>query len=240
MKKLFICIFILFLPILLFADDSRRIAGSIDFMLGDVFVSTNGKDWQDADFDMEIKEGDQIKTEEESRCEIVLVDGTIVRMDENSIQQFEKVAPQNAAKKKSLFLFAGKVWINTRKILSKGESFRVRTNKAVCAIRGTIFSIDEGKEHTRVQVHKGAVATWSSVFDKAEEKPQKPLQSLKPVPVKGPYPVPVEKWVEIVKAFQQITIDAKGGYEKKDFDIKSISNDPWIAWNMDRDKTASK
>ena len=67
MKKLFICIFILFLPILLFADDSRRIAGSIDFMLGDVFVSANGKDWQDADFDSEIKEGDRIRTGEDPR-----------------------------------------------------------------------------------------------------------------------------------------------------------------------------
>jgi len=240
MKKLYMCILILFLPVLLFADDSRRIAGSIDFILGDVFVTADGKDWQDADFDMEIKEGDQIKTGEESRCEIILADGTIVRMDENSIQQLEKVESQDTVKKKSLFVSAGKVWINTRKILSKGESFRVRTNKAVCAIRGTTFSVDEGKEHTRVQVHKGAVATWSSMLDIIDEKAKAPLQSLKPVPVKGPHPVSIKKWTEIVRALQQITIDAKGGFEKKNFDIKTISKDPWVAWNMDRDKTASK
>ena len=49
----------------------------------------------------------------------------------------------------------------------------------------------------------------------------------------------MERWVEIVRAFQQITIDAQGGYDKRDFDPERVSGDPWVAWNLERDKLAS-
>ena len=57
----------------------------------------------------------------------------------------------------------------------------------------------------------------------------------KPYPVKGPHPISMEEWVEVVKALEQITIDAKGGFEKQDFSLEKISEDPWSAWNMARD-----
>lgn len=237
--SVYILIFLLF-STLVFAEDSHPVAGTITFMIGDVFISSDSETWSEADFDMEIKEGEQIKTGEESRCEITLVDDTIVRIDENASQQFEPVDVKRAPKKKSIFLKTGKVWVNTRKILSKGQSFRVRTNKAVCAIRGTTFNVDEQNEYTRVHVHKGAVATWSAVFDKPKPKPKGSPMLLKPVPVQGPKPVSIEAWVEIVKALQQITIDNKGGFEKKDFDMQHIAKDPWVAWNMGRDKSASE
>ena len=50
----------------------------------------------------------------------------------------------------------------------------------------------------------------------------------------------MEEWVEVVKALQQITIDAKGGFEKQDFSLEQISEDPWIAWNMARDSQIQK
>ena len=209
-------------------------------MIGDVYISSNGEEWQEADFDMEVMDGMHIKTGEDSRCEIALVDDTIVRMDGNSVQRIEKLDAQAASKKKSVFLSAGKVWVNARKMLSKGDSFKVRTNKAVCAIRGTTFSVNEGKTHTQVRVHKGKVATWSSLLEEREEKPAGPPVFSKPTPVKGPHPVSMGEWVEIVSALQQITIDTKGEYEKKDFDLKTVSEDPWVAWNMERDQSVPK
>ena len=58
----------------------------------------------------------------------------------------------------------------------------------------------------------------------------------KPVPVLGPKPVSAEKWVEIVKSFQEITFDSKGYFKKIDLDAKKVERDPWISWNMKRDR----
>jgi len=220
-------------PFSSFADAGRQVAGTVTFMIGDVFVSHDKTTWVNADFDMKIYQEDQIRTEAESRCEITLEDGTMVRMDENSLQQFEKCITGKTAKEVSLFLSSGKMWLNARKILAKSDSFKVRTNKAVCAIRGTRFRVDTDDEQTRISVHKGVVATWSALFDKPKPKPDASI--LKPEPIAGPHPVSMERWVEIVKAFQQITIDSNGKYEKKDFDVDSIMEDQWIKWNMARD-----
>ena len=236
MKKNFIIILFIFLclaPFPSFAGANRQVAGTVTFMIGDVFVSPDKTAWVNADFDMKIHQGDQIRTEAESRCEITLEDGTIVRMDENSLQQFEKCMIKKTAKEVSLFLSSGKIWLNARKILSKTDSFKVRTNKAVCAIRGTKFRVDTDDYQTRISVHKGVVATWSALFDEAKPKPDASI--LKPKPIAGPRPVSMERWVEIVTAFQQITIDSNGKYEKKDFDVDSIMEDQWVRWNMARD-----
>jgi len=234
--SLFICLFLA--PFSSFADAGRQVAGTITFMIGDVFVSHNKAAWVNADFDMNIYQGDQIRTEAESRCEITLEDGTIVRMDENSFQQFEKCIISKTTKEVSLFLSSGKIWLNACKILSKTDSFKVRTNKAVCAIRGTKFRVDTDDYQTRISVHKGVVATWSALFDEAKHETDAHISE--PHPIAGPSPVSMERWVEIVKAFQQITIDSNGKYEKKDLDVDNIMADQWVKWNMARDMLMDK
>lgn len=241
MKKIFIIILLIFLCLAYFppfAEANQQVAGAVTFMMGDVFVSHDKTAWVNADFGMKIYQRDQIRTEAESRCEITLEDGTIVRMDENSFQQFEKCMVSKTTKEVSLFLSTGKIWLNARKILAKSDSFKVRTNKAVCAIRGTKFRVDTDDEQTRISVHKGVVATWSALFDKPKPKPDASI--LEPKPVAGPHPVSMERWVEIVKAFQQITIDSNGKYEKKDLDVDNIMADQWVRWNMARDILTDK
>ena len=233
LSKISLLICLCLAPFSSFADADRQVAGAVTFMMGDVFVFHDKTAWVNADFDMKIYQGDQIRTEAESRCEITLEDGAIVRMDENTFQQFEKCMINKTAKETSLFLSTGKIWLNARKILAKSDSFKVRTNKAVCAIRGTKFRVDTDDEQTRISVHKGVVATWSALFDKPKPKPDASI--LKPKPIAGPHPVSMERWVEIVKAFQQITIDSDGKYEKKDFNINSIMEDQWVRWNIARD-----
>lgn len=256
MKKIYeICLILclIVIPFSSFADTDRHIAGTVSFMIGEVSVSSDGNNWNDADFDMKIYAGDQIKTGIESRCEITLPDGSLIRMEEKSLQKLEGVEPQKTGKGSSIFLSAGKIWLNARKIVSKDDSFQVRTDKAVCAIRGTTFQVDASEKSTQVIVFKGEIATWSTLFDKTEGKTKESPSGLsrsgeavkdvplsKPSPLTGPRPVTMEKWVEIIKAFQQITVDAQGRYEKKDLDIENVSKDPWVVWNMTRDSMAGK
>lgn len=248
---LILCLIVI--PFSSFADAKRHFAGTVNFMIGDVFVSSDGINWNDADFDMKIYVGDQIKTGIESRCEITFPDGSIIRMEEKSLQQFKRVEPQKTVKSSSIFLSAGKIWLNARKIVSKNEGFQVRTDKAVCAIRGTTFQVDNSQESTQIIVFKGEIAAWSTLFNSAKGtiKESVPPRSRsgdvvmdvplsKPSTVSGPHPVTMEKWVEIVKAFQKITIDTQGRYEKQDIDIENVSKDPWVVWNMTRDSMAGK
>ena len=86
-----------------FADAGRQVAGTITFMIGDVFVSHDKTAWVNANLDMKIHQGDQIRTEAESRCEITLEDGTIVRMDENTLySQFLLIRERLNEDKKSI------------------------------------------------------------------------------------------------------------------------------------------
>ena len=74
------------------------------------------------------------------------------------------------------------------------------------------------------------------MFNKSKKQTKGKSLLAEPVPVKGPRPVTFEKWVEIVKSFQQITFDSKGNFNRKDLDAVMVSSDPWISWNMKRDK----
>ena len=237
-----LCISIFISPAVFSMETQSDSAGVLSFMVGDIDVSSNGETWKEGYFDMDILVGDHVRTGEDSRCEVTLSDKTIVRMDENTIQQFQKKEDPTESQKKSIFLSAGKLWLNARKIISKEDSFKVRTNKAVCAIRGTIFSVEERKTYTQVRVLKGEVASWSAILENRNNRiqPRGGQAYLKPYPVKGPQPIAMEEWIEVIKALQQITIDAKGGYEKQDFNLEKISEDPWVEWNMKRDSLMIK
>jgi hypothetical protein len=61
----------------------------------------------------------------ESRCEITLEDGSIVRMEENFLQCVEKVKTTSGSRKSSILLSAGKIWLNARKIILKQMHIRI-------------------------------------------------------------------------------------------------------------------
>ncbi|MEE8400032.1 MAG: hypothetical protein V3S89_13560, partial [Desulfobacterales bacterium] len=96
------------------AEETDPVAGTLSFMIGDVSVSSDGKTWREADFDMAIVGGDYVRTGKEALCEVTLTDRTIVRMAGSSMQQFEKVAAEPTSNTKSIFLAAGRVWVNAR------------------------------------------------------------------------------------------------------------------------------
>jgi hypothetical protein len=208
--------------------------GTLTFLVGEAFVKRAGQDWCNAEFDMALYTGDKIKTGADSRCEIALITGSVIRMDEHSIQDLEKISVEKKAKEVSLFVGAGRLWLNARKIVSKHDSFKVRTDKTVCAIRGTRLGLDTNKSISRIAVYEGEVEVrgWRQRLGQVNSE-----GGIKePVPVKGPHPVTMKEWVEIIRALQQITVDAQGGYYKSDLEPEADSRDPWIIWNKERDR----
>lgn len=202
-------------------------AGELSFLMGDVSIMDKNGEWSPAKFGQSVFQGNSVRTGADSSCEITLADSSIIRMDSNTEQLLEQ-ADFTKKKKVSLFTRAGRLWLNARKIIGENDEFSVRSDKAVCAIRGTVFRVDARDEDTQIAVYKGKVATWSAL-------PPPPAKLGPPHPVEGPKPVTMERWVQIVAEMQQITIDRQGRYKMADLDLAREKDDPWVKWNRERD-----
>jgi len=57
-----------------------------------------------------------------------------------------------------------------------------------------------------------------------------------PVDVAGPRDVSEREWLEIIKAQQQLVINADGSYQRSDFDLIEDGKSDWVRWNKMRDE----
>ncbi len=223
-----------------FIPSSRTSIGKINFILGnsnDVTIMRTGHSaWENAKLYSSIYNGDQIKTNKESRCETKLHDQGIIRIGENTTFTFQKDKLNN---KFSAEISCGRLWANIRK-LNRRSSFQVRTPTAVCSIRGTIYRIDADSS-TKVMVYQGAVDVgplWAVKADTSSSRRsiihQPPFEVPGPTQVPGPFEVSLDQWVQIV-AGQQIEVRSDGKYHKSKIDEKHDKEDEWVNWNKGRD-----
>jgi hypothetical protein len=242
----------LVVTMVIFVGAAQEPVGKITFPLNRVFVIRAGSSQlQMAHFNMDVFPGDKIETRKESRCEITLKNGDVVRIDENSIYTLEEVVVTEKTVKAESFLSVGKLWSTVRKIFSKDDYFKVKSPSAVIAVRGTIYRIDvEPDSTTQLRVYDGAVEVkpYNPSMGMQEQGPQEkaggekqvkpawPPQDVSgPTDVAGPRDVSMEEWLEIIKAQQQIVVRPDGSYEKSEFDPVQDAKSDWVQWNKKRD-----
>lgn len=100
-----------------------------------------------------LKEGDRVRTKRASTVRIYMDDGSKIQLSPRS--SF-KLNTENK-KETSLGLFFGRIrsWVKKR-----SKRFEVRTPSAVCAVRGTDFTVSaDAQGNTRVEVYSGGVMT---------------------------------------------------------------------------------
>lgn len=231
---------------------NREPVGKITFPLNRVFVlSAGSSELKMAHFNMDIFPGDKIETKKESRCEITLKNGDVIRIDENSIYTLEDVKITEKTVKAESFLSLGKLWSTVQKVFSKDDYYKVKSPSAVIAVRGTIYRLNVNPDSTtQLRVYDGAVevqpAPRSTGMNVPPPKPGQPGQVGPPrdVPgptdVAGPQDVSMEEWLEIIKAQQQITIRPDGTYQKSEFDMEEDAKSDWVQWNKKRDKLLNR
>jgi FecR protein len=130
-------------------------SGKISFFTGEVMIdrpTTSGQAIK-AKIGMNISEGDTVKTGTESRCEITFNGNYVIRCDEKTMLLIE-LAKLAVSK---LHSPDGKLWMNVKKLL-RSEGITVSSPTAVCAIRGTIFSIEADSNAVKYSVYRGAIA----------------------------------------------------------------------------------
>lgn len=221
----------------------RSSVAKVSFPMGNVLVLKQGqKRMTKATFNMNLFNGDKVKTQPESRCEIKFNDGSVVRIDEQSIYTIQKADVKNNKKEVESELSLGKLWANIKKLASRTDKWSLRGPSAVVAVRGTIYRMDANADSTtQVRVYEGSVGVTPpapALGAQQQQAPRvgKPTEVQGPVEVQGPREVSMEEWYEIVKAQQQILIKPDGSYQKSDFNLADDAKSSWVKWNMERDK----
>ncbi|GAB4369074.1 MAG: hypothetical protein Kow0042_10580 [Calditrichia bacterium] len=250
MNKLLRLCLLMGLVLILFTtvQANREPIGKITFPLNRVFVISAGStQLQMAYFNVDVFPGDKIETKKESRCEITLKNGDVIRIDESSIYTLEDVKITEKSVQAESSLSLGKLWATVRKVFSKDDYYKVKSPSAVIAVRGTIYRVNvEPDSTTQLRVYDGEVEVQPAypsmgMMDKSkqgqEARPIGPPQDVPgPRDVAGPRDVSMEEWIEIVKAQQQIVVRPDGSYQKSDFDPVEDAQSDWVQWNKKRDE----
>ena len=225
--------------------------GKISLPLGRVQVQINGN-WSRAKPNQLVFEGNHIRTQAKSRCEIILTGGGKVRIGENAELELNEAEVKPMMKNFNANLKKGNVWVSAKAAFGEKKNVTVRTPTAVAAIRGTVFKAKAREDESSVQVYDGKVDV-NQVEKFLEErrkrrkdlspkgkdgKPKFKLGPVKeiaaPTQVSGPYEITLEEWVSLAKGMQ-INVRADGKYHLFEFDQEKDGKDDFVKWNKELD-----
>ena len=131
--------------------------GKISLPLGKVEVSTADNKWSRAKPNQPVFEGNVIRTQVKSRCEITLTGGGKVRIGEKSELELNEADVKPMAKSFNANLKKGNVWVSAKAAFGEKKNIAVRTPTAVAAIRGTKYRAKAGDDESSVLVYDGKV-----------------------------------------------------------------------------------
>lgn len=133
MFKIFLWLFLFTLPPL-FCQDARinKMSGKLEVFdsQGKILKPTSNAP---------LYEGYVLKTGKNGKCEIIFKDKTVIFVSENSEIKIDKALMKDGKRDFSLDFLKGKILFFVQKMLS--SDYKIKTPTAVCAVRGTDFSI---------------------------------------------------------------------------------------------------
>lgn len=199
-------------------------------------------DWMNAQKNMPVNSGDHMRTYQQSRAELELLELDVIRMAPETTIDIVKLYEETKGKVKEtkINLQEGDIWA---KLSQKDATvkFDISTPIAGAAITGTTLRMNVQEDSTtELKVYTGEVKI-SNVPEKTDLKPQqfgKPQEVPGPHEVPGPREVTMEEWVYIVKNMQKIVIGGDGTV-KSFGDFSPTDKDEqtdWVKWNLKRDK----
>jgi hypothetical protein len=203
--------------------------GEIDFRLGELKVKNRVK-VSDLDEEDKVFEKDTLITGTESRCEIKLADGSLIRLNEKTNYIIDKFDQTGEKVEFSGFLVSGESWTNVNRDDLKKKDYHVKSPIAVAAVIGTVYKMNADGSLTEITVMDGKVDVDLEKQKKAELKiePKKedtgslaPRQSMAPKQIPGPYEVTLSEWISIVKG-EKISIRNDGKYNKTKTDVNVL------------------
>ncbi len=162
----------------------------VDTFVGDVTLSHDaGNNWSSVEVGMVLREDDMIKTGKDSSVDIIMPDRGIFRVADESIIHLKKLA----TKLEQIAVKKGKLFVNVTEKLQGDESFKVETEVAVVAIRGTQFSVETDGEVTTTTVVEGKVQALENINVEGDVEAQKSVEDALEVEVSSNQVVAFDK-----------------------------------------------
>ena len=221
--------------------------GKITLPLGKVDVSTAENKWIRAKPNQPVFEGNVIRTQVKSRCEITLTGGGKLRIGEKSELELNEADVKPMAKSFNANLKKGNIWVSAKAAFGEKKNIAVRTPTAVAAIRGTKYRAKAGDDESSVLVYDGKVDV-NQAKNYIEERKEKrkglapkntpfklgPVTEIKaPTQVSGPYEITLEEWVTLAEGMQ-INIRKDGKYSMFEFDQSADGDLDFVKWNKEQ------
>jgi hypothetical protein len=160
-------ILVLFISCIFFSfnlQESEKTA-LVKFVLGNVEVQSKTQTtWRSITLNDVVVEGDRIKTALNSRIELAMPDGSILKINENTIFDVNEIKDADVDKedKFKFTVWAGNIWAQFKKIVTTRQVREIESPSAVVAIRGTTLELDvDQNQNTRVRVEEGRVSVKS-------------------------------------------------------------------------------
>lgn len=147
--------------------DFQPVQAMIVQINGKVLTSNNVKaplaKWSPVKMREMIGEGTFIRTRKQSSCDIMLKNGSVIKIVENSIVYIDKLLMTGERNYKNRFkLEAGSILAKSAKLIGD-SSFTITTPTAVAGVRGTEFVVSHYSGKTRVAVKEGKVAVGRNI-----------------------------------------------------------------------------
>jgi hypothetical protein len=142
--------------------EAARIA-TLTYFKGEVQVKRSDKNvWVKAQLKMPLYVSDSVKTLKKASAEILLDDGSVIRLKESSLMEIRGMSEDKQAKKSSFGVILGKVWTDVAP-QAPGSTFELHGPSATVGVRGTRLAISVGADNEmRVLVFNGMVRVTSS------------------------------------------------------------------------------
>lgn len=170
-----------------------------------------------------------------SRLELILPEGSVLRFDSQT--DFTLVSSRAASQNRQVEVDVamGDCWASVKDFLGEGD-FEVNSPTAVAGVAGTKYRLNVGSNDVSTyRVYAGKVRVGPRWTPQAQAGPRRKVSG--PSRVEGPRRVSVKEWTEIVGAGYQFVIRPDGRYDDpKAFDPEKDKADPFVRWNMERDK----
>ena len=123
---------------------------------GDVMLLPAGsQSWVTLKSAVPLKEGSRLKTGAGAWCQILAGDGTFINLYENSETVVEKLRLDKDGRDYGFNFIKGRILWMAAKLKHKLSKFEIHTPSAVCAVRGTDFSINVASATTDIGLFEG-------------------------------------------------------------------------------------
>lgn len=135
---------------------------------GPVYLQKAGGTREAARKGAPLNEGDALSTGDKAWCELLFKDGSFVKLEAGSEVSAEKLAADKEGRIFSFSFLRGKaLWMAAKLKKMAAAKFSVRTPGAVCAVRGTDFTmIVSTAGETAVGLYEGEVALSNEAGEK--------------------------------------------------------------------------